>query len=1277
MTGTWEPANQLEQQLSDALGDGDQNAYFKLLSVAELVLPLPQVEPDPGQPAFTWPTSTHEGRTHILAYTSVEAARACLGPGYEHFVRMPLAEMANTWPDSDWWLAVNSGLPIEGYLPAWFVGQLTANLPPAQETPPAPETGPAGQSPAEQEATPGTHAGHEAVLHDSSAAPAGQELPHGSQADQEAPYGAQAEQTPYGAQAEQETPYGAQAEQTPYGSQAGQEMTYGAGAEQETAHGQATPTGQYTGEAAADLGSLSFPPVAETSLPSVPPAEPSTLEPGTVPPPTGDASAPPAHAHPPVSGPAPAPFGDAHPPVPGEPALPPIGDPQPPVPGEHTPAPFGDAYAPVPGEPAPTPLEDTRPPVPGGPAPTSFGDAHPAAPGEPGPTPLGDTQPPIPGGPAPAPFGDAHPAVPGEPGPAPFGDAHSTVPGEPAPTPLEDARPPAPGEPAPAPVTDTAPFPGLSFPTPPPAGPPPAPGSNPAPPAWDESSGETTIADAPALEAFAREALARVQSAGERPTGEPTDGTPPAERRRQADVGHAGRGAGRERRTGNAPPAESAGGVPDGRTPAGEAPPYPSFSTAGAVPPAPAEDTPPVAETAPMPIVSADEPMPPGPGQADAGPTSSPTDTPTQGGPRPVSSDAPLAPHFTADADFIPLDEEERLLYDAAARDDREGLLRTLLGASQIWVPMVEGGDLMLGPGRPGFQWYTQESGGRTVVPLFTGPSRMREAMGGHPFILSDLTKILRFWPDPAWDLVMNDGSAIGVTIPGDRITALSRRVDDEAAERLASDFPAQNDAERRLFEVRDDPDAHLQVLLEASVFLPVWSRTPPTVQTPPSDPAFPWAAVSVRGRASMLVFTSFDWMKEAVGTTGFVMPTFADLLSAWQEPSWDVSVNPGTPIETTLSGEQIHSIAASLANRAATPTAPPSAPVAPLGDLTQDGSAVPGQAPPEPVAAAPESLAAPAAPPRTPLPEPTQGPAGIPVPAEAASLTAQPGPAQIPASIPVPPTTAPSTAQPGPAQIPASIPVPPTTAPSTAQPGPAQIPASIPVPPTTAPSTAQPGPAQIPASISLPTATAPSITEPEPAQAPTGVHVPVETMPPIAAQLEPQAVDQAESRTPADGAFTIMQKVLVHDQVPWYLDKAYDRVAGFVHRVQDVIDLNTPQRLYECLGLIRDGSPFTADDPKVYVIRWAAYRAGLYRTPFGGANEDALKEWGEDGWVVEPPPFTGDGFAPGSAGSIPEYKAESFRLPHSSEMYVISSDGSERFVARYDADRLVWEKDQ
>ena len=140
LTDAWEPANQLEHQLRDALRDGDQDAYFALVSAAELFVPLAPEEAETvlaNPSAFTWPTSTREGRTHVLAYTSAEAGRTCLGPTYQHFIPMTLADMARTWPDQEWWLALNSGLPIEGYLPAWFIGQLTAGIAPVPgEAPP-------------------------------------------------------------------------------------------------------------------------------------------------------------------------------------------------------------------------------------------------------------------------------------------------------------------------------------------------------------------------------------------------------------------------------------------------------------------------------------------------------------------------------------------------------------------------------------------------------------------------------------------------------------------------------------------------------------------------------------------------------------------------------------------------------------------------------------------------------------------------------------------------------------------------------------------------------------------------------------------------------------------------------------------------------------------------------------------------------------------------------------------------------------------------------------
>ncbi|OLT25495.1 hypothetical protein BJF79_44175 [Actinomadura sp. CNU-125] len=168
----------------------------------------------------------------------------------------------------------------------------------------------------------------------------------------------------------------------------------------------------------------------------------------------------------------------------------------------------------------------------------------------------------------------------------------------------------------------------------------------------------------------------------------------------------------------------------------------------------------------------------------------------------------------------------------------------------------------------------------------------------------------------------------------------------------------------------------------------------------------------------------------------------------------------------------------------------------------------------------------------------------------------------------------------------------------------------------------------------------------------------------------EPQPVADPDDRV---SQLAIMQKVVPHGHVAWYLEQGYDRVGGFVHLTSDVAELQTPVQLYEALGLLYEDSPFAPVDEGVYVIRWPAYCPDVYRVPFGGATEAEMAAWGESGWVVERAPFVGTGFAPGSAGSIREFKVDSIRLPYGSEMYYLAPDRSERFVAMYDPDRLGW----
>ncbi len=119
----WEPATEVEAAMRDALRAGDQELYFRILARSELLLPVSS-DALAGRAQVGWGTWTTNGRTHVLAFTSGEALRVCLADNAGSARRMPYHDLAATWPNLEWWLAVNPGLPIEGYLPAWFVAQL-------------------------------------------------------------------------------------------------------------------------------------------------------------------------------------------------------------------------------------------------------------------------------------------------------------------------------------------------------------------------------------------------------------------------------------------------------------------------------------------------------------------------------------------------------------------------------------------------------------------------------------------------------------------------------------------------------------------------------------------------------------------------------------------------------------------------------------------------------------------------------------------------------------------------------------------------------------------------------------------------------------------------------------------------------------------------------------------------------------------------------------------------------------------------------------------------
>lgn len=177
-----------------------------------------------------------------------------------------------------------------------------------------------------------------------------------------------------------------------------------------------------------------------------------------------------------------------------------------------------------------------------------------------------------------------------------------------------------------------------------------------------------------------------------------------------------------------------------------------------------------------------------------------------------------------------------------------------------------------------------------------------------------------------------------------------------------------------------------------------------------------------------------------------------------------------------------------------------------------------------------------------------------------------------------------------------------------------------------------------------------------------------------LAAEMERRQAAQARAEAPSQRVKPVMwQKTVPHEQVSFYLERGYDRVGGFVHPVDAVDHLRTPAQLYLALGLLRSSDAFNPTDDAVHVLRWIGYRTDLYPPALGGGDEAGAQARG--GWIIEAPPFRGDGLAPSESGDdrIPEHKVDSVRLPHGAQILRIDSRGEVTEVAVFDADTREW----
>jgi hypothetical protein len=120
----WQPASTLESSLAEALARDAHDEYRGVLGSATVLIPR-QPGADPAAPA--WPTAqAQDGRTFIMAFTSLDAMRYGVGTDADSAWPIPFADLAHLWPDPAVWLAVNVATPIQAIVDAAAIQRIAS-----------------------------------------------------------------------------------------------------------------------------------------------------------------------------------------------------------------------------------------------------------------------------------------------------------------------------------------------------------------------------------------------------------------------------------------------------------------------------------------------------------------------------------------------------------------------------------------------------------------------------------------------------------------------------------------------------------------------------------------------------------------------------------------------------------------------------------------------------------------------------------------------------------------------------------------------------------------------------------------------------------------------------------------------------------------------------------------------------------------------------------------------------------------------------------------------
>ncbi|PMR59585.1 hypothetical protein C1A38_18650 [Verrucosispora sp. ts21] len=230
----------------------------------------------------------------------------------------------------------------------------------------------------------------------------------------------------------------------------------------------------------------------------------------------------------------------------------------------------------------------------------------------------------------------------------------------------------------------------------------------------------------------------------------------------------------------------------------------------------------------------------------------------------------------------------ERALLAAAEQEDDTAFLAAL-ASGPLLLPVPAAATA----GTP-VPWPTGHHEGVTHVMAYTSPAAIAAGLPGQDvtYRVSVLTDLAVDWPDERWMLAVNAGLPIAVRLTADELTSLAA---------------ALVEAERPLREAvrQQDPDALMSALLRTELLLPLRPDGPATRDL--GDPDFPWWCLpDEQGRPSLPVFTSEVRLRQALGDHDLVAVSSLQLTEHWPDASWQLSLNPETPLAAALPGEAV-----------------------------------------------------------------------------------------------------------------------------------------------------------------------------------------------------------------------------------------------------------------------------------------------------------------------------------------------------------------------------------